>query len=84
MVASALSGGGSYLWLIIIAMLCAAMSVYYYFRVIQAMYFKEPAEEHHIISGVVTPAYRVGLITLAIFTILLGIMPQVLLQYLYF
>lgn len=84
MVASALSGGGSYLWLVIIAMLCAAISVYYYFRVIQAMYFKEPAGEHHSISGMVTPAYRVGLITLAIFTILLGIMPQVLLQYLYF
>ena len=30
-----------YLWLVIFAVLCAAVSVYYYFRVIQAMYFKD-------------------------------------------
>lgn len=35
---------GSMIWLVIFAVLCAAVSVYYYFRVIQAMYFKEPNE----------------------------------------
>lgn len=85
MVASALSGGSGYLWLVVVAMLCAAISVYYYFRVIQAMYFKEPATTgHHQVSGVVTPAFRAGLVVLAIGTLLLGVMPQVLLQYLYF
>ncbi len=32
---------GSWLWLVIFSLLCATVSVYYYFRVIQAMYFKE-------------------------------------------
>ena len=35
---------GSMKWLAILAVLCAAVSVYYYFRVIQAMYFKEGPE----------------------------------------
>ncbi len=34
-------GAGNNLWLVIFAVLMAAVSVYYYFRVIQAMYFKE-------------------------------------------
>ncbi|MGZ8557321.1 MAG: NADH-quinone oxidoreductase subunit N, partial [Chitinophagaceae bacterium] len=34
-------GAGSNLWLVIFAVLMAAVSAYYYFRVIQAMYFKE-------------------------------------------
>jgi NADH-quinone oxidoreductase subunit N len=33
------------LWLVVIAILCATVSVYYYFRVIQAMYFKEVTSE---------------------------------------
>jgi NADH:ubiquinone oxidoreductase subunit 2 (subunit N) len=32
---------GGFLWLVILAVLMAAISVYYYFRVIQAMYFKD-------------------------------------------
>ena len=32
---------GGYLWLVILGVIMAAVSVYYYFRVIQAMYFKE-------------------------------------------
>ena len=32
---------GSYMWLAIFALLMAAVSVYYYFKVIIAMYFKE-------------------------------------------
>ncbi|MEY4628867.1 MAG: hypothetical protein RLZZ595_1193 [Bacteroidota bacterium] len=35
---------GEMLWLAILAILCAAISIYYYFRVIQAIYFKPPAE----------------------------------------
>jgi NADH-quinone oxidoreductase subunit N len=32
---------GTYMWLAIFALLMAAVSVYYYFKVIIAMYFKE-------------------------------------------
>jgi NADH-quinone oxidoreductase subunit N len=84
MVASALSTGGKYLWLVVIAMLSAAISVYYYFRVIQAMYFKEAAIQEHSMVAPVTMAFKVGLVVLAIFTIAIGILPQLVLQYLYF
>jgi NADH-quinone oxidoreductase subunit N len=71
----------SALWLVIIAVLFAAVSVYYYFRVIQAMYFKEgdPA-----ISSDIRPSFRFGLIILAAAIIILGIMPNLLLNWLYF
>ncbi len=80
MIASALSTGGQYLWLVILAMLCAAVSVYYYFRVIQAMYFKPGVGqtiEH-------TVPFKVALVALAAMVLIFGIMPQALLQFLYF
>ena len=38
---------GKHFWLVIFAVLMAAVSVYYYFRVIQAMYFKEGHGENY-------------------------------------
>lgn len=81
MVSSALATGGQYLWLSILAMCCAAVSVYYYFRLIQAMYFKA-ADQTASLS--VAPAFRWGLIAVAALIIFLGIMPSWLLQWLYF
>ncbi len=66
--------------MVIIAVLFAAVSVYYYFRVIQSMYFKQGDAETSAISS----GFKYGLIFLAALIILLGIMPNVLLQYLYF
>ena len=84
MIASAITATqGKYLCLIIIAMLGAAVSVYYYFKVIQAMYFKYDASLQIKVAQS-TPAFRFGIFILAAITILLGIMPQMLLQYLYF
>jgi NADH-quinone oxidoreductase subunit N len=71
--------GGS-LWLAIFAVLMAAVSVYYYFRLIQAMYFKEGAPEAIEISG----AFKYSLVALSVITILLGIFPNVLINWLYF
>jgi NADH-quinone oxidoreductase subunit N len=84
MIASALKATeGKYIWLVIIAMLSAAISVYYYFRVIQAMYFKSASEENtYSISA--TSAFRFGLLILAALILIIGVMPQTLLQYLYF
>jgi NADH-quinone oxidoreductase subunit N len=69
------------IWLVIIAVLFAAISAYYYFRVIQAMYFKEGNAS---ISSVIRPSFRVGLIILAVAIVLLGILPGLLLNLLYF
>jgi NADH-quinone oxidoreductase subunit N len=67
-------------WLAVFAVLMAAVSVYYYFRLIQAMYFKEGTAT---ISDVST-GFKVTLIAIAAITILLGINPNLLLYWLYF
>jgi NADH-quinone oxidoreductase subunit N len=75
MLAAALKTG-HFLWLVIFAVLCAAISVYYYFRVIQAMYFKDgEAQELDV-----TPSFKILLIIVAAVIILLGIFPQLLLD----
>lgn len=71
---------GAYLWLVIVAVLFAAVSVAYYFRVIQAMYFREGETVTELISG----RFKTGLIALAAVIILLGILPQLVLNLLYF
>lgn len=80
MIASALQGGGKFLWMFIIAMICAAISVYYYFRVIQAMYFK--SGEGQVIGA--SPLFKVVLTGVAVLVILIGVFPQWLLQWMYF
>jgi NADH-quinone oxidoreductase subunit N len=82
MLASAVKSG-SYLWLVIFAVLMAAVSVYYYFRVIQSMYFKS-APDSETPALEVTPAYTILLAILAGLVILLGVYPQALLGHLYF
>lgn len=71
---------GSYTWLVVAGVLFAAVSVYYYFRVIQAMYFKEGNAETTTINA----SLKWGLIILSAIIILLGIMPQTLLNWFYF
>jgi NADH-quinone oxidoreductase subunit N len=69
------------LWLAIFAVAMAAVSVYYYFRVIQAMYFKESNATQPV---EVTPAFKWTLVVLAVLIILLGIFPNLLITWLYF
>lgn len=67
---------GNLLWLVIFALLMAAVSVYYYFRVIMAMYFKTGEAE---LKDEVTSTDRLLLgITCAII-ILLGVVPHIFL-----
>lgn len=82
MISAALSTGGTYLWLMVLAMLCAAISVYYYFRVIQAMYFKN--DDGSTGNIVTTAPYKYTLLAMAAVLVLLGLLPQLLLQFLYF
>jgi NADH-quinone oxidoreductase subunit N len=72
---------GKNTWLVIFAVMMAAVSVYYYFRVIQAMYFKENNAKNNI---EVTPVFKWILILLAALVILLGIFPNLLLNWYYF
>ncbi|HLK29434.1 MAG TPA: NADH-quinone oxidoreductase subunit N [Puia sp.] len=70
---------GKFLWLVIFAVLCAAVSVYYYFRVIQAMYFKDGSQQEIEAS----PIFKGLLVIVAVAIILLGIFPQWLINQLY-
>jgi NADH-quinone oxidoreductase subunit N len=69
------------LGLAVFAVLMAAISVYYYFRLIQSMYFKKgdayPAVE-------LAPGFRYTLVGVAAVSILLGIFPNLITYWLYF
>lgn len=71
---------GTYTWLVVAGVLFAAVSAYYYFRVIQAMYFKEGEAQTEEVSG----TFKVILVALAALIILFGIQPQALLNWFYF
>ncbi|MDX1953937.1 MAG: NADH-quinone oxidoreductase subunit N [Chitinophagaceae bacterium] len=71
---------GGFLWLVIFAVIMAVISVYYYFRVIQAMYFKEG-------EGVVLetgPVFHWVLGILAFLILAIGVFPNLLLYWFYF
>jgi NADH-quinone oxidoreductase subunit N len=81
MLASAISENGqSVLWLVIIAVLFAAISACYYFRVIQAMYFKEGHPETAEISN----TFKLGTVILAVIIIVIGVLPSAFLGWFYF
>jgi NADH-quinone oxidoreductase subunit N len=67
-------------WLAIFAVLMAAVSVYYYFRLIQAMYFKEGG----LVNMQLSSGFKFTMIVLAVVTVLLGIFPNLLTAWLYF
>jgi NADH-quinone oxidoreductase subunit N len=74
---------GHHIWLVILAVLCAAISAYYYFRVIQAMYFKD-SNDDAVQDWDVTPAFKTLLVITAAIIILLGISPDILLDWLHY
>lgn len=81
MLAAAVKAGG-YIWLVVLAVLFAAVSVAYYFRIIQAMYFKNPDSVTEL--PIVSKSFNAALIFLSAIIIFLGIYPQWLLNWFYF
>jgi NADH-quinone oxidoreductase subunit N len=77
---NALYAAGAGLWLIILAILFAAVSVFYYFKLVQAMYFAagEPTINE------VPKKYQYALLVIALLLLILGVFPTVLFNYLYF
>ncbi len=74
MLVAALRNGHQH-WLVIFAVLCAAISAYYYFKIIQAMFFKEsgdvPANDWNI-----SPAFKILLIITSVLIIIIGLFPS--------
>lgn len=71
---------GEFMWLAIFAVLMAAVGVYYYFRLIQAMYFKEGEAQ----AMEVSMPFKWILVCLAGLVVILGIFPNLILNWLYF
>ncbi len=76
--AAVLTGG--YLWLVVFAVIMAAVSAYYYFRLIQAMYFKDGPDN----SSGVTTLEKASMVAICLIIVFLGLFPHVLLTHLYF
>ena len=66
---SAIDAGA--VWLVVVAILMSAVSIYYYFRVVIAMYMKEPAGERVAVDGFA--AFM--LVVLSLLTFIMGIFP---------
>ena len=70
-------------WLVILAVICAAISAIYYFRVIQAIYFKEsslgmpPAID-------VNKSFKYLLVIAAVIIIIVGLDPAIIVDWLYY
>ena len=75
---------GHYMWLVIIGVLFAAVSAYYYFRVIQAMYFKNAETDSDQLEESPGNPFKIMIVALAIIIIIVGIFPQWVLNWLYF
>ncbi|MEO6539453.1 MAG: NADH-quinone oxidoreductase subunit N, partial [Ferruginibacter sp.] len=73
---------GHHIWLVIFAVLCAAISAYYYFKIIQAMFFRESATGDELADDI-TPAFKILLVITAFLIIVLGLFPDLLTNWLY-
>jgi NADH-quinone oxidoreductase subunit N len=69
------------IWLAVFAVLMAAVSVYYYFRLIQAMYFKDGNGGATI---QLSASFKLTMIAIAVVTVVLGVFPNLLISWLYF
>lgn len=74
---------GQHIWLVIFAVICAAISAYYYFRIIQSMFFKDVSDDV-VLAEDITPAFKILLIITSILIIGLGLFPTMLTNWLYF
>jgi NADH-quinone oxidoreductase subunit N len=74
---------GNNFWVVIVAVLFAAVSTYYYFRVIQAMYFKEPGNLPLTRETELTGSFKAMLLITAILIIVIGIYPEILVGWMY-
>jgi NADH-quinone oxidoreductase subunit N len=63
-----------HIWLVVLAVINAVIGIFYYFRVIIAMYFKEAERSELSVSGY----YKVVLALSTVATIILGIYPGII------
>lgn len=81
MLLSAIEDGHRF-WLVIAAVLFAAVGAFYYFRIIQAMYFKEVDEQAAPIVAV-NSNYRWSLLAIVLLIVVIGIYPELIIGWIY-
>jgi NADH-quinone oxidoreductase subunit N len=69
---AAIEVGEIFVWLVIAAVLNSVLSMYYYLRVVMAMYFREPVREPRPLQ---TPAVHVALAICVLAVLFLGLLP---------
>ena len=69
-------------WLVIVAVIFAAISAYYYFRLIQAMYFKDPTATV-INDEEITTGFKITLVVCVVLIIAIGIYPEFVVGWMY-
>lgn len=74
---------GHHFWIVIVAVLFAAISAYYYFRIIQAMWFKPLQDADVIEAASVNRSFKILLVISAALIVILGVYPELLIQWLY-
>lgn len=71
-------------WLVVFAVLCAAISAFYYFKVIQAIYFRDNTPSAQQQEWDVTPGFKTLLIITAALIIVIGIWPSLITEWLHY
>jgi NADH-quinone oxidoreductase subunit N len=73
---------GHHLWLVFAAVIFAAISAYYYFRVIQAIYFKTASSENSITTPI-SNRFKCMLVVIAVLILIIGIYPEIIIGWMY-
>lgn len=74
---------GHQFWLVVLAVLFAAVSAYYYFRVIQAMFFKEAVGDSQSVQLDSNKFFEGMLVAMVVLTLIIGIYPEIIIGWMY-
>jgi NADH-quinone oxidoreductase subunit N len=74
---------GQQFWIVIVAVLFAAISAYYYFRVIQSMYFKQSVQPDDIEPLNTTFSFKLTLGVIIAMILIIGVYPEIIIGWMY-
>ena len=74
---------GHHIWLVIVAVLFAAVSAYYYFKIIQSMYFKEAKTSGIVKLDAVSKPFNIMLMVIVVIILVIGVYPEILIGWMY-
>ncbi len=72
---------GGHFWVVVVAVLFAAISAFYYFRIIQAMFFKPEGEEN--LNLEISQSFKALIVITAMLILVFGVYPELIIGWLY-